>query len=244
MLNEPWWAFTYTGGKTSQWLVRNIFGTIPTAENYPEIGAGASSFTRIGAEIVDPYLKMKGTWLIEWQDIVYNAPTAYGTIHLYVYIVSSNEQIEAGTPQDAFALGSANANGSLNAWFLQEDGSRIVLNGNNVRVLKKWHRQVTPPNLYDTNPTLIGTQVVVNATTTRGRQEVPVRLNWRKKGKLTYEDYKPATGEGSTDFNLASSSTLKGMNYYVLVGWHTTGDVTTSQKPQFLLDSYMYFKDP
>lgn len=202
---------------------------------------GATSFSRIGSEIVDPIMKFKGSWTIHWDDLMYNHPTAYGTVYLVVYIISCNDVFGDPGLWQNYDFGVSGEP----AWFLQPDGSRVTLNGNNVRVHKKWKRKVTPDQLYNTNPVTIGVEPVVNATTVRGRQTIDCVITWKKRGKITYEDDPvnvdvDAVGDG----NLVSSYYTKGWQYYILAGWETMGPVSNINKPNLSGDTYMYFKDP
>lgn len=239
ILNELITLPPMVDGESRQWVFRNIMSVIPQAaqDGLNPNTTGASSFARIGSEIVDPLMKFKGTWTIHWDDLAFNHPTAYGTVYLTVYVISTNDQF--GTPGvfQNYPTGSGNP-----TWFLQPDGTRVTLNGNNVRVIKKWHRKVTPDQLYNVTPALIGAEPVVSSTTTRGRQSVDCVIRWRKRGKVTYED--DPINAWTIDGNLVSSYYIKGNQYYILAGWETMGGVVNANKPNLAGDTYMYFKDP
>lgn len=180
----------------------------------------------IGNEIVDPLLKCKFTATFNWNDIYYANSNNYGDITLNVYLLASNDdfvnttfsQIISGYPQD---------------WFYQIDGHNPTFNGNNVKVLRKWRRRVSPD-------TLMGTAVI------QGTKVVTGSLRYRWKRKLTFEDRVgtvPAAGPQPT-----REVALRRWNYHLVFGIRSKANwpysTTATSIPLVTMDSFLYFKDP
>lgn len=208
-----------------RYTVRNIFFPIPVAS-----GANAgSSYAREGSEIVDPLLKLKWTFRIFWPLLFQNGN--YGSVYFHVYIISTNETYTF--PGGAVSVYPDLTPSNDPGWFIQVDGVRPTLNGNNIRVLKAWHRKVSPTQL------MLGAASGVTPNTF-GNQDISGSMTYRWKRKLTYEDSSPAAAP-----NFPSSGLLRGMNYYILCGWSMTGTtLPTAARPDMRVDSFLYFKDP
>lgn len=219
-LNEAFFA-AYVTPTNFRWTLRSIFAPVPEAGEVAQ-----SSITRIGAEIVDPLLKLKFTWGINWPSIIANTPLSYGTITMVVMIVSANDQIVGSGSVSLYDFNTADP-----GWFLQREPSRVTLNGNNVKVLKKWKRRVTPDQISYAVPSGAG-------IASYGQQQVQGTLSYRWRRKLTYED------EPSQYGNPASTIYLRGMNYYILCGYETTSGTASTARPYLNMDSFLYFKDP
>lgn len=211
----------------SQWSARNVFS--PLSE-------GVDSFNTIGNEIVSPMLKLKFSAMIDWNN-VRGLNGLGGTIPgpvsvvLNVMLVAANDQYAYYTPS-LLTPGGSNQGG----WFYQADGARVTLNGNNVKVLKKWTILKSPPSIYP------GTQ----ATAIAGGSLVRGKMTYRWNRKITFEDlYNLPPANGGPDRAIIT----RGWNYYILVGWSlppgfTLGSATIRPVVDFSMDSYLYFKDP
>lgn len=234
ILNE-----TPLGTSTSQtrWAYKNIFAQLPTATGT----LAGVSFALEGNEVVDLLAKTKIVVEIPWGNILLDnsAAGAYGTVYVHAMIVQANDfsqQGSGGPPPGSLTWTNYPAQYSAGdpGWFLNQDGNRPTLNGNNVRIIKRFSRKVTPPAQMDLQS---GTVVVV----ARGRQMVNITMKHKFKGKKTFEDF-PL---GDLDSNFPRSGVLRGSNYYWLVGYQLTGALSTvAGSPVMAMDQYLYFKDP
>ena len=146
----------------------------------------------------------------------------YATVGFNVMIVASNEQLSLTTPSNFSTLSPDPG------WFYQRNGYKATMNGNNVKVLKKWHKKYTPD------------QVVAGGS--QGIVTISGSMKYRWKRKLTYEDLSTIPGTGGP----ASTTILRGWNYYILCGTQVNTNYASAltAPPVIVMDSYLYFKDP
>lgn len=206
----------------TQWSLRHMFTPL-----YFGGGQGVQSFQFIGNEIVDPYVKMKFSWYMNWNQIRIT-PTNYATVGLNVVLVACNDQT-LNIAGSNFVNASTVSNFDF---FYNPDGYNPTFNGNNVKVLAKWSRMVSPDQ--------VGVAAVQGNSVVRGR----LKYRWRRK--LTFEDQAtiPTTG------GPAVASNLRGWNYWILTGFRVYSNLAAGAAgipdavPQCLMDTYMYYKDP
>ncbi len=205
-----------------RYTVRNVFAPIPSGGS-----GGDSSYSREGAEIVDPLLKLKWTCRVNFGS---NFPANYGTWYFHVYLIAS---IDLDTfPSTGVNVYPAIGGASDPGWFLNPDGARPTLNGNNVRVLKAWHRKYTPDQI------AYGAATGVTPTVA-GSVDITGGMSYRWRRKLTFQD----STSGAPNFT--TSVYLRGMNYFILAGWSSSATtVPTASRPVFAMDSFLYWKDP
>ncbi len=211
VINEN--ATLVLGSGGNQWSYRNIFSRL-------DPGVGAENY--IGNEIANPLLKLKFVCLANWADIALQQPTQYGTIYFNVYLVASNEQL----PQTTFANYASISPDP--GWFYSQVSSKPTLNGNNVKVLKRWRKSITPD--------------VVNAGTILGRKAITGQMTYRWKRKLKFEDDATIPTVGGP----VNTRVLRGWNYYILAGFGMPVSLsgTFTSTPVIAMDSFLYFKDP
>lgn len=230
-------AFAPTAG-TAQfyWSYINIFAQLPTATG----AIAGSSFAIDGNEIVDLLMKVKATFIIPAYADLGGTNTGYGTRFLTIYLVAANDYtgpvIGGGPPPGTITW--TNYPGQYTStdpgWFLQPDGSKPTLNGNNVKVLRKWTKRYQPDEIVKVVP-------VGGATTTNfGHVYLPITLKHKFRGKHTFED----NPFGDLDSNYPRAGVLRGWNYYLLAGWGATAQIPGPQQPQLFVDQFLYFKDP
>lgn len=211
---------TFVGSRATNWNVRSIFGPIP---QLPLAGLPSnSSYTRVGSEIVDPLFKAKFTFTVNWGAVFAGALSAYGTIDCVVMIVKA---IDVLTTPNTFSDYPVTGTTGDPGWFIQQQADRVTMNGNNCKIVKRWHRRVTPQNV-----SAAGSKI----------QKISGQIKYRRKGKITYQD--EVVQQPVANYN--STSTLEGYNYYILVGYTMTSPVAQAYAPNVLMDSYVYFKDP
>lgn len=201
---------------TTTWWIRNIFAP-PTQSVF--------SGGIVGNEIQHPLLKLKFNMTIDWATLRSVSRPLYGTIRFHVYIVAMNEQLDYSIPVNYATISPAPY------IFLQPNGYRPTLNGNNIKVLKHFSRSVTPDQYEDT-----GAGLPLGYTTLKGE------MSYRWKRKLTYED----TGFSLIGGSLAKSNILRGWNYYILagIGLPASSGAQTQVFTTIAMDSFLYFKDP
>lgn len=225
ILNEQY-VPSYVTPTPFNWTLRDVFFPIPQANTAAGANAVGSSYAKVGSEIVDPLVKVKGSFTVNWGLIGANNPGSLGTMHMHFYIIASTTD----SPLPGIVTNYDFTLSGDPVWFLNSDPARPTLNGNTVKVIKHVHRRVTPDQLVYT-----GTGPVYVGTT-----EIPFSLKWRKKGKLTFEEVSVATAP-----NFLTSSVTRGWRYYFLAGWGTAGGALASAaRPTIEVDSFVYYKDP
>ncbi|QCO93518.1 capsid protein [Gopherus associated circular DNA virus 5] len=213
----------YVTPTAARWSVRSVFGPIPQG------GANADlSYAREGSEIVNPMLKLKFIFRVNWGNFF--TTNNYGPFYFHVYLVATTD-IET-FPGTGVGIYPTTGTSTDPGWFITDNITRPTLNGNTVKVLKAWHRKVTPDQVSFDQAS--GTTSVV-----AGYQDVVGKMSYRWRRKLTYQDV-PGPGP-----NFGSSVVLRGWNYYILVGWGAAiNTVTSATRPVAVVDSFLYFKDP
>ncbi|QDJ95224.1 capsid protein [Capybara virus 9_cap1_45] len=236
-LNEAPFAALPSANRSFGWVYRNALAQLPSANGV----AAGSSWAIDGNEIVDPLLKLKNYYQAPLQPYPPIPPVnewSYGTQFFYVYLIACNEQVSGTIPPSAVWSAYPDQYSSNDpGWFLQQDGTKPTLNGNNVKIIKKWSKRYTPVEIMEI-PTSTSNPRVVDGCPV-------VRFDCKKKlrGKKTFEDAVFA----DTDSNFLRSAILRGWNFYWLLGWGATADLAggaSSQQPYWLVDSFTYFKDP
>lgn len=215
VINENALANTPTNLST-QWAVKNIFS---------QLNGGANSFNINGNEIQHPLVKLKFLFRADFGALRADNAANYGTVAFNVALVASNDtSFPAGTVQQ-FTNTSLISGFDM---FYQPDGYKPTFNGNNVKVLKTWHRKVHPDQVSGT-----GT----------GSVTITGRLKYRWRRKLTYEDSAVVPGSGGPS---REPLELRGWNYWLLVGSQVTTNYVSalSAPPIAIVDTYLYFKDP
>lgn len=215
VLNENALANAPTGLST-QWAIKNVFS---------QLSAGTASFNIVGNEIQRPLLKLKFLFRADFGNLRSDNGANYGSVAFNVVLVASNDT--------SFAAGTATSftNTSLLSgfdMFYQPDGFKPTFNGNNVKVLKTWHRVIHPDQAAGA---IIGSQTVTGK----------MKYRWRRK--LTYEDSSVVPGVGGP---AREPLELRGWNYWLLVGTQVTTNYTSAltAPPVAIVDSFLYFKDP
>lgn len=204
--------------QNSFWMARNPFALLPN---------GIDSWNVVGSEILDPLLKLKFTFDVNWNQIFTTNSNNYASIALNVYLLASNDDdVATSSWTNVFVPGTEQYN-----WFYQPNAYIPTFNGSNVKVMKKWRRVVRPDNLMGTG-------------TVQGLQVVAGSMKYRWKRKLIYEETQAINTGGP-----ARDTVFKGMNYFVVVGVGTraglgTTTVTSGSLPKCTMDTFMYFKDP
>jgi len=108
------------------------------------------------------------------------------------------------------------------------------MNGNNVKVIRRWGRKYTPDELVAIDE---GTGSFYGF----GNPTLNINGQHRFRGKKTFEDQV----FGDTDSNFLRSATLRGWNFYWVTGWGIPAGSWDSQaQPSVSVDTYTYFKDP
>jgi hypothetical protein len=201
---------------TTTWWIRNIFA--PPTQSVFSSGI-------VGNEIQHPLLKLKFNTTIDWGTLRAIERRMYGTIRMHVFIIAMNEQLDYSIPVNYATISPSPF------VFLQSNGNRPTLNGNNVKVLKHYSRSVTPDIYEDQGQGFpVGTQILKG------------EMSYRWKRKLTYED----TGLSLIGGAFPKSNILRGWNYYILAGVCLPGANAANTTPavSIAMDSFLYFKDP
>lgn len=227
-LNEVPFGVSPVGSTNYKWVYKNVFAPLPSANG---VTAG-SSWAIDGNEIVDPLVKLKITWRLNYASIISSSP-AYSSQYVYVYLIACNEQVSATVPpSNTWTTYPIQYSSDDPGWFLQQLGTRPTLNGNNVKVLRKWSRKYTPDEMY------VPADAVIFGI---GQPTLNMNCKHKFRGKKTFEDQVFA----DTDSNFLRSAILRGWNYYWLMGWATGGaSLAPAQQPVAGVDSFTYFKDP
>lgn len=207
---------------SNQWYYRSVFAPLGGVSNQ-----GAASYQVVGNEIQQPMLKVKFRCFIPWGSLYSDNAANFGSVCFTVMLVASNEQFLGLTP---VSYGTTVPDPG---WFYNQVGWMPTLNGNNVKVLRKWSKIVTP------EPQGVG----LTGVSIAGTSFVRGKLRYRWKRKLTFEDTPPAPTQGGPQ----TARILRGWNYYLMVGVQTLGNygsTSISAPPQLIMDSFLYYKDP
>lgn len=191
---------------------------------FAPLDLGIGSYQMIGSEIQRPLLKFKYKIDVPWQAILTDVRNNYGGVAVTVALVAANDAF-AFTGVNQYSLISPTQN-----WFYSDDVRQPTFNGNNVKVLKM-KRHVFRPGQ------------VASATVVSGSGFGRGSLTYRWKRKLTFED----TGVPPASGGPASSRTLRGWNYYLMVGYGMPGplnSVLNNGFPYVYGDTFLYYKDP
>lgn len=201
---------------STQWAIKSPFAQLAT---------GAASFQVVGNEIQHPLLKLKFLCRADFALLRADNASNYATVAFNVMLVAVNNEAYNGGVPSSFVNTSTITGFD---WFYQPDGFKPTLNGNNVKVLKRWHRKVTPD------------QAVVS--TAGGIVTVTGSMKYRWRRKLTYEDSAVVPGVGGP----TRSNILRGWNYYILTGTQVNGNYASflTAPPIIVVDSFLYYKDP
>lgn len=222
---------------TFRWVYKNVFAPLPSGNG----AAAGTSWAVEGNEIVDPLVKMKLTFTLNLNGILQAlSPSTYTTNYMYVYLLASNEQVSALVPpSNTWSNYPTQYASDDPGWFLTQNPQRPTLNGNNVKILRRWTRKYTPDEVFSTVDAT--STIAVNAG---GRPQINFNCKHKFRGKKTFED----AVFGDTDSNFLRSAILRGWNFYWLVGWGIgpaggTG-IPSGLQPTVTCDTYTYFKDP
>ena len=229
ILNEQF-SPAYATAQPNMWTVRNVFSVIPNPA--ASLAVTNASWTRVGSEIVDPLLKLKFTCRVNWANFGQVGGGGYGPIYFNLMLVATTDQLANPSTVSFYDFTASGDPG----WFINPEGSKPTMNGNNVKVLKRWRRKLTPDQVG--YPVVSGQATSVSVI---GAQETTGTLTYRWKRKLTYEDATPSAAP-----NFPSGNTLRGWNYYILAGWWVSSgtNVISGSRPTINVDSFLYFKDP
>lgn len=223
---------------TFRWAYKNVFAPIPSGNG----AAAGTSWAVEGNEIVDPLVKMKITFRLNFSNQIAGLLNgAYTTNYMWVYLIASNEQVTGLLPpSNTWTNYPVQYASDDPGWFLTQNPQRPTLNGNNVKILRRWSRKYTPDELF----------AIADATSTLnvqglGRPQINMNCKHRFRGKKTFED----AVFGDTDSNFLRSAILRGWNFYWLVGWGIGptaefSPIPTTNQPSVSCDTYTYFKDP
>lgn len=237
ILNEN--VFNPTGVASGSYRFKSIFGQLPTATG-ANVGA---SYATVGNEIVDPLVKFKASLTINWasmlSDPVLGQRLNYGSIYAHIFLIACNDYANpAGGATPPGQLFWSKYPGLFSAedpgWFLNDDSARPTLNGNNVKLIRRWSKKYHPPPQHQRiSPGDAGFESL-------GITELVLQGKHKFRGKLTFED----NPFGDVDSNFPRSGTLRGWNYYWLVGWGAQGIISVPAQPQINMDQFVYYKDP
>jgi len=219
-INESMGPFANAGPYgASYWAFRPVFSPLVN---------GAGNGQIVGSEIAYPLLKCKFTCTLLWNDIFTANSNNYGTVTFNFYLIATNDEYV----NTQFAPFPSSTYPETGNWFYQPDGHNPTFNGNNVKVLRKWRRRVTPDQVTGTGVVIQGPQVITGS------------LTYRWKRKIKFEDTGIIPGTGAPNRDLA----LRGWNYYMVAGVRTNGVMNFSTNnnslPLFKADSFLYYKDP
>nr|QJB18605.1 MAG: capsid protein [Genomoviridae sp.] len=216
VLNED---YTY-GPSTAynfQAMYTNIFSVLGTSAQ------GVAQNQMIGTEIVDPLFVARMEMTVDWGLLLANAGvTGVVGVCLHAWLIATNDQQPITAP--TAYVNSASANN----WFIQPQGYKPQLNGNNVKVLKHWSKCVNPPSIP------FGSSKPIGYAASCYRHKFVHKF----KGKKEFE---------TTSDYTSVSRVLRGWNYYFLVGYGVASTETlnaNSQNVYMRCDRYLYYKDP
>lgn len=218
-----------------------LWAANPTTRNYSwtyrpvftPLDLGTTPYSMIGSEILDPMIKMKFTFSWAFDSIFSDNPSNFGTVHMRVYLVSSNDEsltIGGGvgivSPTAYPQVGGSSDPG----WFYQPNMDITTLNGNNVKVLKSWYKKFTP------TPTFRGT-----TEPAVGKVQISGKMQYRWKRKMVFQEAATIPSSGGP----SPTRTLRGNNYFILVGMGMWAQqIGVANLPVCYVDSFLYYKDP
>lgn len=220
VLNEVYNTFTGSVNYYYSWV--NCFSQI----------AYNSTFQNglIGDAFQDPLCVFKIQWIVNTEQLrTYNGDNSLRPIWIHAWILSINDQLSN-------ALSTPNTyNNTSQNWFTQPNGPNATMNGDNVRVLRHWCHQVNYPSLLAT-----GTTDRTVTSNIGGRK----KMMYKWKGTKRFEE-DPGSNANN---NPAIRPTLKGNNYYFMLGWcyqnGVNGPVSNANTAVDLrVDRYIYYKD-
>lgn len=225
IVNENWGStfLSLANAFGTSWQYVNVFSFFST---------GAQSWQVVGNEIVNPLLSVKARVWVDWNAVrQINSVVGVQDVTLTLYLVASNEQNIIDNPT-YITVGGTGVNDV--PWFYQANGLHPTLNGNNIKVLARTRKRIRPDL----------PQAALPATTVSGTSTQTMRLKYRWKRKLTYEDI-PQEFPGAG--GLTRSSVLRGWNYFLLLGTnvpqrHNASLLGTAVNVN--IDRFVYFKDP
>lgn len=230
ILNEQYGLAATAGMNFAQWSYRNVFSPIPQ---------GTFAYQRLGSEIVSPFLSCNIRATVNWTEVAqYNTNFTMFPVRCCLYLIALNDQVVA-TPGIPDPYSYTTSSGSQ--IFYTADSLMPRLNGNNVKVLKKWSCLFNPPGYalaVNTGPNTVSYAF-------GGIQTKCGKLRYKWKRKIGYED----TGLVPVIGGPASGSATRGWNYYLLGGWvgqANRGINGPAPYPlgRILVDSFLYYKDP
>lgn len=185
----------------------------------------------VGNEVADPYFTIKYSVSFNAGDLNYVNSAVNGgpqSLRWFLAVVASNDKLNQPTTQPVIYSPGASADPG---WFLNPDFDRMMFNGNNVRVIKKRTGQWHLPSMIS-----VAANTFANIGTEIFCGKMKVRL---RRGKYTFED-QPGPAALRNDG-------LRGYNYYLIGGWavvNNLGGSTVLAPLRFVVDTYMYYKDP
>lgn len=223
-----------------RWRYKNIFAQLPT-----NTGTFAGSSVGVeGNEIVDLMVKMKAECRIPFANMLGNSnrTAGFGSVWFHVYLVAVNDYAgsgsQASTPPPYNLSWTTYPDLFTSAdpgWFITNNPIKPTLNGNNVKVIRRWTKKYTPQpqqNFRSTADTIVDPV---------GQISLNLQCKHKFRGKKTFED----NVFGDTDGNFTTrSGALRGWNYYWLCGWGTIGSYSLAEQPSMNMDQFLYFKDP
>lgn len=215
-----------------------MFAQLPSATG----SLAGASYALEGNEVVDLMVKAKFNFLVDFGAILNQSlAQGYGTIFFHAYLLATNDftgtAFSGAPPPGTWTWSQYPTQFTAEdpGWFLVQNGQNPTLNGNNVRVIRAWHKQVNPGIQYQQFATGDSNRVGY------GRKWVTMNVKHKFKGKKTYED----NPFGDVDANYIRSGVLNGINYYWLIGWGSTSTISTAvAQPNLYMDEFLYFKDP
>lgn len=230
ILNEQFGKPATSGLNFAQWAYRNVFSGIPQ---------GPFAYQRLGSEIQSPLISCNIRATVNWNEVAsYNTSFTFFPVRCCLYLIALNDAI-VSTPGLPDNYDYTSSSGSQ--IFYTADSLMPRLNGNNVKVLKKWSVLFNPPAyalVANSGPSSL-------AFSFGGIQTKCGKLRYKWKRKIGYED----TGIVPSIGGPASGGATRGWNYYLLGGWVGQANRGVSGTPAYplgriLVDSFLYYKDP
>lgn len=231
-------VFANSGTASQHWRYKNIFAQLPVATG----STAGSSYGLEGNEVVDLMVKAKINFVVDFGAILNQSlAQGYGTIFLHIYLISCNDfsgtSVSGAPPPNSVLWNTVPPQYTAddNGWFLVQNGQNPTLNGNNVRVIRAWHKRYTPEVQYQQFATGDSNRVGY------GRLWQTLNVKHKFRGKKTFED----NPYGDNDPNFPRAGILNGKNYYWLIGWGSSSNISTAAaQPNVYMDEFLYFKDP